>query len=54
LILPLIILMFFMGVYPRVFLDRSRASVAAVRDRVATPQAGGSIKAALDRKDSDR
>jgi NADH-quinone oxidoreductase subunit M len=54
LILPLIILMLFMGVYPRVFLDRSKASVEAVRARVATPQAGGSIEAALDRKDSDR
>jgi NADH-quinone oxidoreductase subunit M len=54
LILPLIILMLFMGVYPRVFLDRSKASVEAVRARVATPQAGGSFETALDRKDSNR
>ena len=53
LILPLIILMLVMGVYPRVFLDRSKASVTAVRDQV-TGQAGGNIKASLDRKDSDR
>ncbi len=31
--LPLVVLMLFMGVYPRVFLDRSRASVEAVRTR---------------------
>jgi hypothetical protein len=34
--------MFFMGVYPRVFLDRSKASVDAVRARVTGKQAGGS------------
>jgi NADH-quinone oxidoreductase subunit M len=42
LILPLIVLMFFMGVYPRVFLDRSKAAVEAVRARVGS-QAGGSF-----------
>ena len=46
LIIPLLILMVFMGVYPRVFLDRSEASVNAVRARVA-PQAGGSFDTAL-------
>jgi len=41
LILPLMFLMLFMGVYPRVFLDRSEPSVAAIRDRVnATPASG--------------
>ena len=41
LLVPLLILMLYMGVYPRPFLDRSRASVNAVRERV-TSQAGGS------------
>jgi NADH-quinone oxidoreductase subunit M len=43
LLVPLLILMLFMGVYPRVFLDRSRASVEEVRSRVAAPPAGGSF-----------
>ena len=43
LLIPLLVLMFFMGVYPRVFLDRSRASVEEVRNRVAAPPAGGSF-----------
>ena len=42
LLFPLMILMLFMGVYPRVFLDRSRASVESIRARVSTGQAGGS------------
>jgi NADH-quinone oxidoreductase subunit M len=42
LLLPLMILMLFMGVYPRVFLDRSRASVESIRGRVGTSEAGGS------------
>jgi NADH-quinone oxidoreductase subunit M len=42
LIIPLIVLMFFMGVYPRVFLDRSKAAVEAVRTRIGN-QAGGSF-----------
>jgi NADH-quinone oxidoreductase subunit M len=46
LMLPLVLLMLFMGVYPRVFLDRSQASVEAVRKPVATPAAGGSFEAA--------
>jgi NADH-quinone oxidoreductase subunit M len=50
LILPLVLLMLFMGVYPRVFLDRSKASVEAVRARVATPQAGGSFEAMADQR----
>src|SRR5687767_8856952 len=43
LLVPLLILMLFMGVYPRVFLDRSKASVEEVRSRVAAPPAGGSF-----------
>ncbi len=41
LLLPLLFLMLFMGVYPRVFLDRSKASVETVRLRVS-PAPGGS------------
>jgi NADH-quinone oxidoreductase subunit M len=53
LMLPLIVLMLFMGVYPRVFLDRSKASVEAVRVKVATPQTGGSFEAAVEPKQKD-
>jgi NADH-quinone oxidoreductase subunit M len=53
LILPLVLLMLFMGVYPRVFLDRSKASVEAVRTRVATPPTGGSFEAVLDPQNQD-
>ena len=44
LLLPLLILMLFMGVYPRVFLDRSKASVETIRDRVPASPAGGSYR----------
>src|SRR4029079_6937974 len=37
LIFPLMLLMLFMGVYPRVFLDRSEQSVKVIRERVITP-----------------
>ena len=43
LLIPLLILMLLMGVFPRPFLDRSRESVVAVRDRVVRPQSGGDI-----------
>jgi NADH-quinone oxidoreductase subunit M len=43
LLIPLLALMLFMGVYPQVFLDRSRASVEEVRSRLAVPPAGGSF-----------
>ncbi|HYY56432.1 MAG TPA: NADH-quinone oxidoreductase subunit M [Pyrinomonadaceae bacterium] len=39
LLAPLLILMLFMGVYPRPFLDRSRDAVATVRARLAAPRA---------------
>ena len=42
LLLPLLFLMLFMGVYPRVFLDRSRLSVETIRARVSGSPAGGS------------
>jgi NADH-quinone oxidoreductase subunit M len=47
LLLPLIFLMFFMGVYPRVFLDRSKASVEAIQTRVGSSPAGGSFTTSL-------
>jgi NADH-quinone oxidoreductase subunit M len=42
LLLPLLVLMLFMGVYPRVFLDRSQPSVETIRARVPANPAGGS------------
>jgi NADH-quinone oxidoreductase subunit M len=42
LLVPLLVLMLFMGVYPRVFLDRSKPSVETIRARVSTSPAGGS------------
>jgi NADH-quinone oxidoreductase subunit M len=41
LLLPLMALMLFMGVYPRVFLDRSQQSVQTIRNRVIETPAGG-------------
>jgi len=46
LMVPLLLLMLFMGVYPRVFLDRSQASVNEVRTRVNAKQTGGSFASA--------
>jgi NADH-quinone oxidoreductase subunit M len=43
LLIPLLILMLLMGVAPRPFLDRSKASVEAVRARVGAPPTGGSF-----------
>jgi NADH-quinone oxidoreductase subunit M len=42
LLLPLLILMLVMGVYPNMFLSRSSKSVDEVRERVGTKAAGGS------------
>jgi NADH-quinone oxidoreductase subunit M len=53
LLIPLMLLMLFMGVYPRPFLDKSKASVDEVKARIGTSQAGGSfagLKAAGDRR----
>ena len=51
LILPLMLLMLFMGVYPRPFLDRSKAAVVAIRGYVLGSPAGGSIETAkVDRR----
>jgi NADH-quinone oxidoreductase subunit M len=52
LLVPLLLLMLFMGVYPRVFLDRSRPSVETIRARVAESPAGGSYTTTVVRQDS--
>jgi len=44
LIAPLLFLMVYMGVYPRPFLDASKASVLAIQERVTQRQAGGTIE----------
>jgi NADH-quinone oxidoreductase subunit M len=46
LLLPLLFLMLFMGVYPRVFLDRSQPSVEVIRARVNNSPASGTFTAA--------
>ena len=43
LLLPLLALMLYMGVYPRPFLNRSRESIQAVQRRVGERPAGGSF-----------
>src|SRR6185295_3821753 len=48
LMLPLLFLMLFMGVYPRVFLDRSKLSVETIRARVTGSPAGGSYTTSND------
>jgi NADH-quinone oxidoreductase subunit M len=53
LLIPLMVLMLFMGVYPRVFLDRSQASVEAVRSRIPLSEAGGSFQAAVPPQEPD-
>ncbi len=45
LLIPLLALMLFMGVYPSVFLERSKGSVEEVRTRLAAPRSGGSFAA---------
>jgi NADH-quinone oxidoreductase subunit M len=50
LLVPLLLLMLFMGVYPRVFLDRSQASVEQVRVRLAESRAGGTVAGVPDEK----
>jgi NADH-quinone oxidoreductase subunit M len=52
LLLPLLALMLFMGVYPRVFLDRSQPSVEVIRARVTSGPAGGSYTTKVVRQDS--
>ena len=54
LLVPLLILMLFMGVYPRVFLDRSKASVETIRARVSTGPAGGSYTTSVHKDAEDK
>jgi NADH-quinone oxidoreductase subunit M len=49
LLVPLLILMLLMGIYPRPVLDRSRASVALVRQRIEEGQRGGTITAEVNK-----
>jgi NADH-quinone oxidoreductase subunit M len=51
LLVPLLALMLFMGVYPRVFLDRSKPSVEVIRARVSSSPAGGSYTTEVVRHD---
>jgi NADH-quinone oxidoreductase subunit M len=51
LLIPLMLLMLFMGVYPRPFLDRSKASVDEIKTRIGTSQAGGSFAAVAPAED---
>jgi NADH-quinone oxidoreductase subunit M len=53
LLVPLMLLMLFMGVYPRVFLDRSQPSVVEIRKRLTETPAGGSYTA-LEVERTDR
>ncbi|HEX2638974.1 MAG TPA: hypothetical protein VHL50_00300, partial [Pyrinomonadaceae bacterium] len=46
LLLPLLFLMVYMGVYPRPFLQRSEEAVAAIQQRVMQ-QAGGTVEHAV-------
>jgi NADH-quinone oxidoreductase subunit M len=50
LLIPLLILMVYMGVFPKPFLKRSEASVKAVQERVAGKTTGGEIVEAPDMK----
>jgi NADH-quinone oxidoreductase subunit M len=52
LLLPLLALMLFMGVFPRPFLDRSKDSVAAIRERVMG-RSGGKIAGAPMKNDTN-
>ncbi|MBA3441132.1 MAG: NADH-quinone oxidoreductase subunit M [Pyrinomonadaceae bacterium] len=51
LLVPLLVLMVVMGVYPRPFLERARASVETVRARIVAPQGeGGSFTVQAQRE----
>jgi NADH-quinone oxidoreductase subunit M len=49
LLIPLLVLMLFMGAYPQPFLDRSKASIDVIRARVAAPPTGGSFASVEER-----
>jgi NADH-quinone oxidoreductase subunit M len=46
LVLPLLALMLFMGVYPAPFLSRARASIEATRRVLVSPDAAGTLEVA--------
>jgi len=48
LLVPLMALMLFMGVYPQPFLSRSRASIEAARANVLAPHQGGRLELAAN------
>jgi NADH-quinone oxidoreductase subunit M len=50
LLIPLLVLMLFMGVYPQPFLNRSKASIDVIRARVAAPPTGGSFASVEPRR----
>ncbi|MEK6279623.1 MAG: NADH-quinone oxidoreductase subunit M [Acidobacteriota bacterium] len=54
LLVPLLVLMLFMGVYPRPFLDRSKGSIEEIRARVAAPPTGGSFASVEAKTDDPR
>src|SRR5437868_865746 len=54
LLVPLLVLMFFMGIYPTTFLSRSRSSIEAARQRISSPRSGGVNIALTERRDSSR
>jgi NADH-quinone oxidoreductase subunit M len=49
LLIPLLILMLLMGVFPRPFLERSRESVVMVQERVVRPQGSGGAIAEISK-----
>ena len=53
LLIPLLALMLFMGIYPRPFLDRSKGAVEEIRARVAAPTAGTFASAKPEKDGSD-
>jgi NADH-quinone oxidoreductase subunit M len=50
LIVPLVLLMVFMGVYPAPFLNRSQQSVAEIQKRVSGQEKGGTITEVTEQK----
>ncbi|HKO60529.1 MAG TPA: NADH-quinone oxidoreductase subunit M [Pyrinomonadaceae bacterium] len=51
LLVPLLVLMLFMGVYPRPFLDRSKGAVEEIRARVAAPTGGTFAELSAEKDD---
>jgi NADH:ubiquinone oxidoreductase subunit 4 (subunit M) len=53
LVFPLMALMLFMGVYPGVFFNRTRASIEATRRYLVNPQAGNTLDVAIKSKQDE-